>query len=178
MGNKRYKIFYLRKSTLILLKMLSLNSISVQCGDLSDPDSGFVSLTTNGLYTVATFSCVTGYTLNSTGILTCMSTGAWDLSSPYCSEFGFFSQKNTDINLLRFWLKFYLSYLLKHRSLSLKCSSSNNRSGWTFVILFCPASDVCPSNISQTTAPLKPLELNWFIKKSHEWSFGGPQLSC
>ncbi|XP_045204681.2 sushi, von Willebrand factor type A, EGF and pentraxin domain-containing protein 1-like isoform X2 [Mercenaria mercenaria] len=56
----------------------------VQCPALSDPDSGYVSFSTSGLTTTADFSCVTGYTINSTSILTCLSSGAWDLPSPFC----------------------------------------------------------------------------------------------
>ncbi|XP_060586067.1 sushi, von Willebrand factor type A, EGF and pentraxin domain-containing protein 1-like [Ruditapes philippinarum] len=56
----------------------------VQCPTLSDPNSGSVSLSSNGLTTSAEFSCVFGYTINSTSVLTCLSSGHWDLPAPFC----------------------------------------------------------------------------------------------
>ncbi|WAQ97856.1 CSMD3-like protein [Mya arenaria] len=56
----------------------------VTCDTLIDPNSGSVTLSSSGLATTATFSCVTGYTLTSTATLTCGGDGTWDLPSPNC----------------------------------------------------------------------------------------------
>ncbi|XP_052791545.1 CUB and sushi domain-containing protein 3-like [Mya arenaria] len=56
----------------------------VVCGTLTDPDSGEVALSTDGLVTVATYSCVTGYHVNGEVSITCETSGQWGNVPPTC----------------------------------------------------------------------------------------------
>ncbi|KAL4230224.1 Sushi [Mactra antiquata] len=55
-----------------------------KCNTLAMPSGGNVKLTTDGISTTASFTCSVGYTLSGNTLLTCMSDGTWDLSSPSC----------------------------------------------------------------------------------------------
>ncbi|XP_060585338.1 sushi, von Willebrand factor type A, EGF and pentraxin domain-containing protein 1-like [Ruditapes philippinarum] len=54
------------------------------CPDLSDPESGTLTVTTTGSVTTATFSCQTGYYLSGESTLTCGSDVAWSSDVPTC----------------------------------------------------------------------------------------------
>ncbi|XP_045206696.2 CUB and sushi domain-containing protein 1-like [Mercenaria mercenaria] len=56
----------------------------VQCSGLSDPDSGSVTLTTDGEQTIASYNCVTGYQISGVTPLTCQTDGQWSDSEPTC----------------------------------------------------------------------------------------------
>ena len=58
---------------------------AVDCGDLSDPANGSVTLTTGTtLGQTATYSCNTGYGLVGDSTRTCQATGNWSGSEPTC----------------------------------------------------------------------------------------------
>ena len=61
-------------------------SFLAKCPDLSDPDSGTLTVTTTGSVTTATFTCQTGYYLSGDFTLTCGSDGSWSSDVPTCSE--------------------------------------------------------------------------------------------
>ncbi|XP_052281318.1 sushi, von Willebrand factor type A, EGF and pentraxin domain-containing protein 1-like [Dreissena polymorpha] len=56
----------------------------VLCANKTDPLGGRVKLTTDGLLTTATFTCLTGYDVNSTAVIKCDVTGNWNLPDPFC----------------------------------------------------------------------------------------------
>ncbi|XP_060573346.1 P-selectin-like [Ruditapes philippinarum] len=62
----------------------SVTPSCVQCASLDDPDSGSVTLTTDGEQTVASFTCVTGYKVSGTSPLTCQTDGQWSDVNPTC----------------------------------------------------------------------------------------------
>ena len=59
---------------------------TVQCAVLSSPASGSYVLTTDGLATVAVFTCASKYSMVGTGQLTCDMSGEWDGKEPVCSK--------------------------------------------------------------------------------------------
>ena len=60
--------------------------LTVACPNLSNPDSGIVSLSTTGLVTTATYTCASGYSLTSDGTLQCKVDGTWDVTPPMCGN--------------------------------------------------------------------------------------------
>lgn len=46
-----------------------------------------MKLSTDGLVTIATFTCVSGYNLNSTAVTSCQSNGKWNLPDPACGMY-------------------------------------------------------------------------------------------
>ena len=74
-------------------------SISVECPDLSDPDSGYVKIDTDGQTSTANFSCDTGYKIVGTDILICQTNGSWSDSSPICGKKEWFNIKDYDQHL-------------------------------------------------------------------------------
>ena len=62
------------------------NRISVNCGSLTAPDSGTVTEVTNGVVTTVAVTCVSGYQINGTSTLTCLSNGTWDAVLPSCGK--------------------------------------------------------------------------------------------
>ena len=57
----------------------------VDCGSLTDPDNGQVTLTAGTtLGQTATYSCNTGYNLVGDSTRTCQATGIWSGSAPTC----------------------------------------------------------------------------------------------
>ncbi|KAL4229791.1 hypothetical protein ACF0H5_010182 [Mactra antiquata] len=58
--------------------------ICVPCPEKHNPNSGQVTMTTDGFNTIATFSCVKGYSLNSSDTSICLTNGTWDNQDPYC----------------------------------------------------------------------------------------------
>ena len=64
----------------------SLFQHTVRCENRIAPLSGSVTMTTDGLVTIATYNCVSGYSLNSTGITTCQTDGTWDLPNADCCK--------------------------------------------------------------------------------------------
>ena len=57
----------------------------MNCGSLSDPANGQVTLTTGKSFEqTATYSCDTGYNLVGNSTRTCQATGNWSESAPTC----------------------------------------------------------------------------------------------
>ena len=56
----------------------------VSCESLSTPSGSSVQLSTDGVNTVAIFSCDTGHVMNGESVLTCRSDGTWNLETPSC----------------------------------------------------------------------------------------------
>ena len=61
--------------------MILLILTAVDCGSLTDPGNGSVTLTVG---TTATYSCNTGYNLVGDSTRTCQATGKWSGSAPTC----------------------------------------------------------------------------------------------
>ena len=61
------------------------NHSALDCGPLGDPENGMVSVSTTTYKSVATYSCNTGYTLRGNVSQTCLDTGLWSDSQPYCT---------------------------------------------------------------------------------------------
>ena len=59
----------------------------VDCGDLTDPDNGAVSLSGTTYNSVATYSCDSGYVLMGDDMRTCLDTGVWSGSAPTCGKY-------------------------------------------------------------------------------------------
>ena len=57
----------------------------VDCGDLTDPDNGEVTLTDTVFDSVATYSCDPGYVLDGDATQTCLGSGLWSGSEPTCT---------------------------------------------------------------------------------------------
>ncbi|XP_064386053.1 sushi, von Willebrand factor type A, EGF and pentraxin domain-containing protein 1-like [Halichondria panicea] len=61
------------------------------CSDLTNPTNGMIGYNIEAasprpVDTVATYTCVTGYTLNGNTMRTCMSDGVWSGSAPVCQQ--------------------------------------------------------------------------------------------
>ncbi|WAQ97855.1 SVEP1-like protein [Mya arenaria] len=54
------------------------------CSNPGTPASGSVDLTTDGVTSVVTYSCATGYTLKGAATRVCLTTGVWDGLTPTC----------------------------------------------------------------------------------------------
>ena len=63
-----------------------MNYLSVTCLELDTPEGGLVTMRSNNSVTQAVFACASGYTLQGTSVLTCRSTGTWDLTVPDCGK--------------------------------------------------------------------------------------------
>jgi pectate lyase len=66
-----------------------LSCILVQCGNLSSPSSGSVSLSTDGITTVGYFKCDENYYMVGENSSTCKSSGDWTSSLPSCCKYDF-----------------------------------------------------------------------------------------
>ena len=59
---------------------------SVQCPILEEPQSGRLTQTSDGRTTVATFTCLDGYTLIGNNVLACLSDSSWNATEPICGN--------------------------------------------------------------------------------------------
>ena len=57
---------------------------AVDCGTLTDPQNGEVTLTATTFMSTATYGCNSGYTLSGNGTLTCEASGTWSDTAPTC----------------------------------------------------------------------------------------------
>ena len=64
--------------------MILLILAAVDCGNLTDPVNGQVTLTGTTFGQTATYSCNTGYNLVGDSNRTCQATGNWSGSAPTC----------------------------------------------------------------------------------------------
>ncbi|KAH3840553.1 hypothetical protein DPMN_114003 [Dreissena polymorpha] len=58
--------------------------MTVSCPSLSNPESGSVTLTTDGQVTTAVFLCFQGYQISGASSVACQITGQWDHAAPRC----------------------------------------------------------------------------------------------
>ena len=61
-----------------------LSSIAIDCGGLSVPSNGQISITATTFGSVATYSCDRGYTLDGNTSRICQSNGQWSGPQPSC----------------------------------------------------------------------------------------------
>lgn len=59
-------------------------STAVDCGILSAPQKGFMSVTTTTLGSLARYRCETGYELTGPDLRECLTDGSWSLQVPVC----------------------------------------------------------------------------------------------
>ncbi|XP_053405168.1 CUB and sushi domain-containing protein 1-like [Mercenaria mercenaria] len=57
----------------------------VDCGSLSNPENGTVSMSGSTYMGTAMYSCLTGFTLNGSSAMICMSDGNWNSTAPSCN---------------------------------------------------------------------------------------------
>ena len=58
--------------------------IAIDCGGLSAPSNGQISITATTIGSMATYSCDLGYTLNGNISRMCQSDGQWSSAQPSC----------------------------------------------------------------------------------------------
>ena len=66
------------------MNVYDISSAVVQCGNLSSPVNGQVSVDSNTFGSQANYSCSEGYVLNGNSIRMCQSDGQWSGSEPTC----------------------------------------------------------------------------------------------
>ena len=71
--------------------------ISAKCPTLTNPISGSVSTSTDGLTTTAAYECAQLYELVGEPTLTCLDTGSWNHAPPICSNLHFYLSTETEI---------------------------------------------------------------------------------
>ncbi len=59
-------------------------TLAVDCGPLTNPTNGMVDASTTTFMSTATYTCVSGYVLDSGMTRTCGATGEWSGSEPTC----------------------------------------------------------------------------------------------
>lgn len=64
--------------------LFELIIFTVQCASFTEPDSGSVTIATNGVQTVATYSCEDGYTLIGQSESVCQSDGQLSEEGQVC----------------------------------------------------------------------------------------------
>ena len=60
---------------------------SDSCPPLTTSSSGTVQISTNGISTVANFTCATGYTRFGEQTFNCQADGTWDAAEPTCGKY-------------------------------------------------------------------------------------------
>ena len=69
-----------------IIKTLFSFSAVVDCGTLTNPQNGNVTLTTTTFMSTATYSCNSGYTLSGNETRTCEASGTWSDTAPTCDR--------------------------------------------------------------------------------------------
>ena len=59
---------------------------AVDCGTLTDPQNGEVTLTATTFMSTATYSCNSGYILSENETRTCEASGTWSDTAPTCDR--------------------------------------------------------------------------------------------
>ena len=59
-------------------------SSTVECAQIVDPDSGSVSVSSDGSVSTAVFSCASGYHIVGDALSVCDDNGSWNSTSPTC----------------------------------------------------------------------------------------------
>ncbi|XP_064397072.1 CUB and sushi domain-containing protein 3-like isoform X2 [Halichondria panicea] len=57
---------------------------AVDCGDLSEPDNGFIAINSTTFTSTASYSCATGHELVGNDTRTCVASGNWSGNQPQC----------------------------------------------------------------------------------------------
>ena len=60
--------------------------LTARCDNKTDPLSGSLNVTSNGLITKANFKCAEGYYLDGLSQLECLPGGVWNGPDPVCSK--------------------------------------------------------------------------------------------
>ena len=61
-------------------------SIVVDCGALTNPQNGQITLTTTTFLSTANYSCNSGYILSGNKTRTCEASGTWSDTAPTCDR--------------------------------------------------------------------------------------------
>ena len=61
--------------------------ILVKCPDLQEPPNGGIKMSEPGIQATANFTCLKGFTLDGSSMLSCLTNGSWDGVSPSCSMY-------------------------------------------------------------------------------------------
>ncbi len=67
-----------------LIYLFHKNNTGVQCGTLSDPVNGRVSLSGTNFDSEATYTCISGFLLAGVEIRRCSADSTWSASAPVC----------------------------------------------------------------------------------------------
>ena len=59
-------------------------TVAVQCGALSDPENGYVEVSSTVYLSIAQYGCFEGYELNGQSIVRCEDDGNWSSDPPIC----------------------------------------------------------------------------------------------
>ena len=95
---------------------VSLLSIVVDCGALSDPANGQVTTTETTFGQNATYSCNTGYNLMGDSTRTCQATENWSGSTPTCQSMLLFSSASHIIIIAKHNTRVVTKYTMKKTS--------------------------------------------------------------
>ena len=76
-------VFKITRTTTIQLNFLFA---AVDCGNLTNPLNGQVTLTTTTFMSTATYSCNAGYNLSGNATRTCEASGTWSDTAPTCDR--------------------------------------------------------------------------------------------
>ena len=57
---------------------------SVKCEDIASIDNGDLTLSTDGVVTIAVFTCDIGSTINGSSTAECGTDGSWTVTAPQC----------------------------------------------------------------------------------------------
>ena len=60
-------------------------TVAVQCEALSDPENGYVEVSSTVYLSIAQYGCFEGYDLNGQTIVRCEDDGSWSSDPPTCS---------------------------------------------------------------------------------------------
>jgi hypothetical protein len=58
----------------------------VTCPNVLDPNSGNVTLSSDGTRTTAVYACASGYYISDQNMTTCLPDGSWSDSDPECCK--------------------------------------------------------------------------------------------
>lgn len=61
-------------------------NLAVNCGQLSDPENGKVTLTGTDVFSMATYNCNQGFGLLGVSSRICQDSGSWSDSAPTCER--------------------------------------------------------------------------------------------
>ncbi len=71
---------------ILVFMILFFYTVAVDCGPLTDPTNGFVTVPITTFGSTATYTCITGYTVTGDMTRTCGAGGMWSGSDPTCTR--------------------------------------------------------------------------------------------